>query len=97
MEKVLEGPTSGPLLNRVEALLTRLAKTAHSTFAEFEDAVSHNSNRHIVHDGTVHPLTAYVINYVKVRPAAATAAPRGSVACMQRSSKRCGVCVCVCV
>jgi len=65
MERVLEGATSGPLLNRVQALLMRLEKTAHSTFAEFEDAVSHNSNRHVVHDGTVHPLTAYVINYVK--------------------------------
>lgn len=66
MEDVLRGTTCAPLLKEVHELLARLAYTAHGTFAEFEDAVSRNDTRHVVHDGTVHPLTAYVINYVKV-------------------------------
>eukprot|EP00873_Tetraselmis_striata_P012678 jgi/Tetstr1/432942/TSEL_022280.t1 len=65
MEDVLRGTTCAPLLKEVHELLARLAFTAHGTFAEFEDAVSRNDTRHVVHDGTVHPLTAYVINYVK--------------------------------
>lgn len=66
MKKVLKGATCAPLLSRVQALLKRLAKTAHNTFGEFEDTVSQDSTRHSVQDGTVHPLTAYVITYVKV-------------------------------
>jgi hypothetical protein len=68
MEDMLRGTTCAPLLKEVQGLLVRLSHTAHTTFAEFEDAVTRNDTRHVVHDGTVHPLTAYVINYVKVDP-----------------------------
>ncbi|XP_078434392.1 exocyst complex component EXO70A1-like [Wolffia australiana] len=47
-------------------LLTRqLAKTAQETFGDFEEAVEKDVTRTTVADGTVHPLTSYVINYVK--------------------------------
>ncbi|KAJ8754591.1 hypothetical protein K2173_010197 [Erythroxylum novogranatense] len=46
-------------------LTTRLAQTAQETFVDFEEAVERDSTRTAVLDGTVHPLTSYVINYVK--------------------------------
>ncbi|XP_074377579.1 exocyst complex component EXO70A1-like isoform X1 [Apium graveolens] len=46
-------------------LTKRLAQTAQDTFGDFEEAVEKDATRTAVHDGTVHPLTSYVINYVK--------------------------------
>ncbi|XP_010555667.1 PREDICTED: exocyst complex component EXO70A1-like [Tarenaya hassleriana] len=46
-------------------LTKRLAKTAQETFSDFEEAVEKDATRTAVMDGTVHPLTSYVINYVK--------------------------------
>lgn len=42
-----------------------LATTAQETFSAFEDAVEKDATTTKVLDGTVHPLTSYVINYVK--------------------------------
>jgi len=46
-------------------LTKRLAQTAQETFADFEEAVERDATKTAVLDGTVHPLTSYVINYVK--------------------------------
>lgn len=46
-------------------LTTRLAETAQETFVDFEEAVEKDATKTAVLDGTVHPLTSYVINYVK--------------------------------
>nr|GLL24675.1 exocyst complex component EXO70A1-like isoform X1 [Ipomoea trifida] len=46
-------------------LTKRLAQTAKNTLAHFEEAVEKDATKTIVDDGTVHPLTSYVINYVK--------------------------------
>lgn len=46
-------------------LTKRLAQTAQDTFGDFEEAVEKDASKTAVHDGTVHPLTSYVINYVK--------------------------------
>ncbi|XVF07553.1 hypothetical protein REPUB_Repub06bG0149000 [Reevesia pubescens] len=46
-------------------LTKRLAQTAIDTFVDFEEAVEKDATRTAVLDGTVHPLTSYVINYVK--------------------------------
>ncbi|KAJ8900002.1 hypothetical protein K2173_024113 [Erythroxylum novogranatense] len=46
-------------------LTKRLAQTAQETFGDFEEAVEKDATRTAVADGTVHPLTSYVINYVK--------------------------------
>ncbi|KAK4385461.1 Exocyst complex component EXO70A1 [Sesamum angolense] len=43
----------------------RLAQTAQETFGDFEEAVEKDATKTAVADGTVHPLTSYVINYVK--------------------------------
>ncbi|KAL5052476.1 hypothetical protein RYX36_033158 [Vicia faba] len=46
-------------------LTKRLAQTAQETFGDFEEAVEKDATKIVVQDGTVHPLTSYVINYVK--------------------------------
>ncbi|KAK4759595.1 hypothetical protein SAY87_022726 [Trapa incisa] len=46
-------------------LTKRLANTAQETFGDFEEAVEKDATKTAVLDGTVHPLTSYVINYVK--------------------------------
>ncbi|KAF3613732.1 Exocyst complex component EXO70A1 [Capsicum annuum] len=46
-------------------LTDRLAETAQETFVDFEEAVEKDATKTSVLDGTVHPLTSYVINYVK--------------------------------
>lgn len=47
------------------SLTKRLAQTAQETFGDFEEAVEKDATKTAVMDGTVHPLTSYVINYVK--------------------------------
>ena len=47
------------------SLTRRLAQTAQETFSDFEEAVEKDATKTSVQDGTVHPLTSYVINYVK--------------------------------
>ncbi|XP_057977066.1 exocyst complex component EXO70A1 isoform X2 [Malania oleifera] len=46
-------------------LTKRLAQTAQETFGDFVEAVEKDATKTAVLDGTVHPLTSYVINYVK--------------------------------
>ncbi|KAK6244440.1 hypothetical protein QUC31_010849 [Theobroma cacao] len=48
-----------------QSLTKRLAQTAQETFGDFEEAVEKDATKTAVLDGTVHPLTSYVINYVK--------------------------------
>ena len=42
-----------------------LAQTTQETFGDFEEAVEKDATKIAILDGTVHPLTRYVINYVK--------------------------------
>ncbi|KAL9673242.1 hypothetical protein QQ045_029496 [Rhodiola kirilowii] len=48
-----------------KSLTKRLAQAAQETFADFEEAVEKDATKTAVLDGTVHPLTSYVINYIK--------------------------------
>ncbi|CAI5459405.1 unnamed protein product, partial [Closterium sp. Yama58-4] len=54
-----------PCREYLRSLQRSLAEISRDTFSEFEDAVEKDSTRTPVADGTVHPLTSYVINYVK--------------------------------
>ncbi|GLT93366.1 hypothetical protein SLE2022_111620 [Rubroshorea leprosula] len=45
--------------------IKQLAQTVQETFGDFEKAVEKDASKTIVLDGTIHPLTNYVINYVK--------------------------------
>ncbi|KAK1415821.1 hypothetical protein QVD17_31609 [Tagetes erecta] len=57
--------SAAELRETVSALTKRLAETAQETFVDFEEAVEKDATKTAVLDGTVHPLTSYVINYVK--------------------------------
>uniref|UniRef100_A0ACD5YCF0 Uncharacterized protein n=1 Tax=Avena sativa TaxID=4498 RepID=A0ACD5YCF0_AVESA len=46
-------------------LMKLLKQTAQETFLGFEEVVEKDTSKTNVHDGTVHPLTIYVINHVK--------------------------------
>ncbi|CAM6007357.1 unnamed protein product [Sphagnum balticum] len=47
-------------------ILTRLGEAAKGTFAEFENAIQRDEVRTAVPGGGVHPLTRYVMNYIKL-------------------------------
>ncbi|CAM6043002.1 unnamed protein product [Sphagnum compactum] len=47
-------------------ILMRLGEAARGTFAEFENAIQRDEVRTAVPGGGVHPLTRYVMNYIKL-------------------------------
>nr|CAB3489161.1 unnamed protein product [Digitaria exilis] len=65
IEEIFEGKPCTEMREAAASLTKRLAQTAQETFADFEEAVEKDASKTIVQDGTVHPLTSYVINYVK--------------------------------
>ncbi|CAD6254707.1 unnamed protein product [Miscanthus lutarioriparius] len=65
IEEIFEGKPCTEMREAASSLTKRLAQTAQETFSDFEEAVEKDASKTIVHDGTVHPLTSYVINYVK--------------------------------
>ncbi|GLT57029.1 hypothetical protein SLA2020_300330 [Shorea laevis] len=46
-------------------LIKQLAQIVKETFGDFEKAVEKDASKTVVLDGTIHPLTNYVIDYVK--------------------------------
>ncbi|XP_015698447.1 exocyst complex component EXO70A1-like isoform X2 [Oryza brachyantha] len=65
VEEIFEGRFCSEMREAALGLTRRLAQTAQETFADFEEAVEKDTSKTVVQDGTVHPLTSYVINYVK--------------------------------
>lgn len=65
IEIVFSSASATGIRQAAQELIQRLAQTAKDTFGDFEDAVSTDATKTPVLDGTVHPLTSYVINYVK--------------------------------
>ncbi|KAJ6825957.1 exocyst complex component EXO70A1-like isoform X1 [Iris pallida] len=65
IETIFEGKACREIREESLSLTKRLAQTAKDTFGDFEEAVDKDATRTAVQDGTVHPLTSYVINYVK--------------------------------
>jgi exocyst complex protein 7 len=65
IENVFSGEPATGMREAAAGLIKRLAQTAKDTFGDFEDAVEKDATKTPVLDGTVHPLTSYVINYVK--------------------------------
>ncbi|GAB2300751.1 hypothetical protein Dimus_034788 [Dionaea muscipula] len=65
IESIFEGKPCTEMRESAAGLTKRLAQTAQETFGDFEEAVEKDATRTAVLDGTVHPLTSYVINYVK--------------------------------
>nr|KAJ0185889.1 hypothetical protein LSAT_V11C900474300 [Lactuca sativa] len=65
IELLFSGKACKEIREAAVGLTKRLAQTAKETFGDFEEAVEKDATRTAVADGTVHPLTSYVINYVK--------------------------------
>ncbi|KAL6954842.1 hypothetical protein U1Q18_048334 [Sarracenia purpurea var. burkii] len=65
MEATFQGQYCMEMRESSVVLAKRLAQTAQETFGDFEEAVEKDATKTAVLDGTVHPLTSYVINYVK--------------------------------
>lgn len=81
IEVIFSGEYAAVARDQASNLLKKLAQTASDTFGDFEDAVEKDATKTPVLDGTVHPLTSYVINYVKflleyvIRPSVKSASP----------------------
>ncbi|XP_042475383.1 exocyst complex component EXO70A1-like [Macadamia integrifolia] len=65
IETIFNGKACSEMRESALSLTKRLAQTAQETFGDFEEAVEKDATKTAVLDGTVHPLTSYVINYVK--------------------------------
>ncbi|KAF7811495.1 exocyst complex component EXO70A1-like [Senna tora] len=65
IETLFKGKSCNEIREAALGLTKRLAQTAQETFGDFEEAVEKDATKTAVTDGTVHPLTSYVINYVK--------------------------------
>ncbi|XP_031499625.1 exocyst complex component EXO70A1-like [Nymphaea colorata] len=65
IEVMFEGKICAEMHTLASSLSKRLAQTAHGIFGDFVEAVEKDATRTVVPDGSVHPLTSYVINYVK--------------------------------
>lgn len=65
IEMKFKGKACSEIRESAFGLTKRLAQTAQETFGDFEEAVEKDATKTAVSDGTVHPLTSYVINYVK--------------------------------
>ncbi|CAJ1976605.1 unnamed protein product [Sphenostylis stenocarpa] len=65
IETLFKGKACSGIREAATGLTKRLAQTAQETFGDFEEAVEKDATKTAVTDGTVHPLTSYVINYVK--------------------------------
>lgn len=65
IQTIFAGKACTEMRESALTLTKRLAQTAQETFGDFEEAVEKDATKTAVLDGTVHPLTSYVINYVK--------------------------------
>ncbi|XP_038972995.1 exocyst complex component EXO70A1-like, partial [Phoenix dactylifera] len=65
VETIFEVKACSEMRESALGLTRHLAQTAKETFGDFEEAVEKDATKTTVADGTVHPLTSYVINYVK--------------------------------
>lgn len=58
---------SGELVcNEVKGVLSGLGEAAIGTFVELENAVKSESSRRAIQGGDIHPLSRYVMNYIKL-------------------------------
>lgn len=54
------------LLADLTCLLRECSTTSLMLFREYEDSVARDGNKMLPQDGTIHPLTAQVLSYLKV-------------------------------
>jgi exocyst complex protein 7 len=65
IEEIFCGEACAPLRAEAAGILMRLGECARGTFADFESAIQRDGSKTPVPGGGVHPLTRYVMNYIK--------------------------------
>lgn len=66
LELTFSGTSGASVRSEAHSILERLGEAARGTFTEFEHAIQRDSSRVPVTGGSVHPLTRYVMNYIKL-------------------------------
>ncbi|KAJ7536198.1 hypothetical protein O6H91_12G068300 [Diphasiastrum complanatum] len=62
---IFSGESCAVVREEASGILLRLAEAARGTFTEFENAIAKDTSKVPVPGGAVHPLTRYVMNYVR--------------------------------
>ncbi|BBM98606.1 exocyst complex component 7 [Marchantia polymorpha subsp. ruderalis] len=65
IEAIFTGEGCTKVRSEAAGILMRLGEAARGTFAEFENAIHRDTSRTPVPGGAVHPLTRYVMNYIR--------------------------------
>lgn len=65
IEEIFSGEACAGLRAEAAGILMRLGECARGTFADFESAIQRDGSKTPVPGGGVHPLTRYVMNYIK--------------------------------
>lgn len=65
IEEIFCGDACATLRADAAGILMRLGECARGTFADFESAIQRDGSKTPVPGGGVHPLTRYVMNYIK--------------------------------
>ncbi|KAL6616107.1 hypothetical protein ACP70R_038377 [Stipagrostis hirtigluma subsp. patula] len=65
VESLFEAGYGVMILNEYHEVLLQLGESARKTFAEFKYAIQSYTSSNAVPRGAVHPLTKYVMNYIK--------------------------------
>ena len=66
-ELQVRSPLVQTTVREYQSLLVLVARAAAALFGEYEDVVARDASKILPPDGTIHPLTAQVLSYVKVR------------------------------
>jgi exocyst complex protein 7 len=66
LDIIFSGTSGASVRTEAAGILSRLGEAARGTFSEFENAIQRDSSRVPVTGGSVHPLTRYVMNYIKL-------------------------------
>lgn len=66
LEIIFSGTSGTSVRSEANSVLSHLGEAARGTFTEFESAIQRDSSRVPVTGGSVHPLTRYVMNYIKL-------------------------------
>lgn len=66
IDSIFSGATCANLRAEASGVLSRLGEAARGTFAEFASAIRKDTARNPVPGGAVHPLTRYVMNYLRL-------------------------------
>ncbi|GFZ17464.1 exocyst subunit exo70 family protein F1 [Actinidia rufa] len=66
LEELFGGESGKAVCSEARGVMDRLGLAAIGTFVEFENAVQGEASRKPIQGGDIHPLTRYVMNYVKL-------------------------------